>query len=795
MKHRLFSVAVLLGLAVLSILLSPGATPRAQAQGLTVTGVNVGATVTPKSFDGDLRTVTAQPTSTTHTLPRRIATTGLPVVQGADPAVQSQATANQMPSPLKSFDGLSLNASCTGGNCGNGWPPDTNGDVGPNHYVQTVNTSIGVFSKSTGSRLLGITFDSFWSAAGGTSTPCDNNNQGDPVALYDTLADRWLVADFAWTDSVNGPFYECIAVSKGSDPVSGGWWFYPIQSPGSDFPDYPKFGLWPDGYYMMTNQFGVSTFDGVRLWAFDRNKMINGQAINFPYVDISSAGGAMPANLRGAQPPANTPEYFVSIDSPSTNMLHVWKFHFDTTTPANSTVSGPTNISVNSFVEPCNAANTTPCIPTKGGEKVDGLGDRLMVQVQYRNIGGTESLWTTHTVANTASTGSVTGIRWYQLNVTGGTIQTTPVQQSTFKPDSNFRWMPSLAVDKFGNMAVGYSIASSTMYPGLRYTGRLSTDPTNQLPQGETTLIAGTGSQSGGFNRWGDYSAMTVDPNDDCTFWYTNEYYKTTGSNWQTRIGSFQYPQCTFANGTTTPDSDSSVQYDGWAGVQDAGASGGWYRASSTTGNKAALSFTGTSVKWVYPTGPGQGNAQVLVDGVSKGTVDQYSAAPLSQQSRTYSGLTNAHHTLTIKVLGTHNVSSTGNKVAVDAFVVGATTSEEIANAIKWDTWVLTTSASALGGAYRSNATLNATITFQFTGTAIKWIAVKGPGYGKAEVYIDSIDQGPVDLYSASTQYLQAISYSGLSAGAHTIQMKVLHTKSAASTGYKVAFDGFNVTP
>jgi len=164
----------------------------------------------------------------------------------------------------------------------------------------------------------------------------------------------------------------------------------------------------------------------------------------------------------------------------------------------------------------------------------------LMMQNQYRNIGGTESLWLTHT----AGSGGVTGIRWYQLNVTGSAVASSPVQSGTYQPDSNYRWMPSLAVDQAGNMAIGYSVSSGSMNPAIRYAGRLADDALNTLGQGETTLIAGTGAQSGGFGRWGDYSAMTVDPVDDCTFWYTTEYYETTGNDWQTRIGSFKFPSC-----------------------------------------------------------------------------------------------------------------------------------------------------------------------------------------------------------------------------------------------------------
>jgi hypothetical protein len=178
-----------------------------------------------------------------------------------------------------------------------------------------------------------------------------------------------------------------------------------------------------------------------------------------------------------------------------------------------------------------------------------------MMQNQYRNLGGRGS-WLSHTVGNGSGIASA---RWYQLNVSGGTVATSsPVQQGTFNPDANHRFMPSLAVDGSGNMAIGYSVSSSTTYPSIRYAGRLVTDPLNTLGQGETTLWAGTGAQTNtcGGNpcaRWGDYTAMSVDPVDDCTFWYTNEYYAANGGNWQTRIGSFKYPSCT-GSPTQTPN-------------------------------------------------------------------------------------------------------------------------------------------------------------------------------------------------------------------------------------------------
>ncbi len=282
--------------------------------------------------------------------------------------------------------------------------------------------------------------------------------------------------------------------------------------------------------------------------------MKNGLALRHPYFDIvSTYFNLLPGNLRGSTlPPAAEPEFFGSIDQPST--FHIWKFHVDWTTPANSTFTGPTDLTVANFAMPCNAAAIQACVPQLGvtsGNYLDGLGDRLMMQLQYRNFSGTESLWANHSVAANANQGTPTGVRWYEIRDPNGSPFV--YQQGTYQPDSNYRWMGSLAVDKYDDMALGYSVSSTAMNPAIRYTGRWQSDPLNTLPFGEGALIQGAGSQLGNGNRWGDYSAMTIDPTDDCTFWYTNMYYSTNGGAWRTRIGSFQiYPWC--ATGPPPPN-------------------------------------------------------------------------------------------------------------------------------------------------------------------------------------------------------------------------------------------------
>ena len=468
----------------------------------------------------------------------------IPASSGAvDQAIQPTGGAAPAPGTTTNFPGLDF------ANFGAGWPPDTNGDVGQSYYIQTVNTSIGIFSKAGGPPVAAFTFNAFFD---GTGTPCDANNQGDPVVVYDPLGHHWIISDFAFSSS-HGPFYECFAVSKGEDPTAtNGWWFYALQTDaGADFPDYPKLGVWPDGIYMTANMFGTrgrGTFSNVRIWALNRDELESGGPMTVVSTDLPlNVGGAtifsvLPSNVRGTPPSSGSPNLLTEIWG--SGAVRVWKAAVNWSTPSLS-LSGPTVVSVPGWT-------TAPAtVPALGGSNLDTLQERLMMQNQYRNINGVESLWLTDTVAGPSS--GQAAIRWYQLNVTGGTVSTTPVQASTYSPDSSSQFMPSLAVDKNGNMAIGYSVSSSSMYPAIRYSAQLASSlpgSLNTLDQTETSLIEGAGSQTT-YSRWGDYSAMTVDPVDDCTFWYTNEYYATSGSDWQTRIGSFKLAGC---DTTVTPD-------------------------------------------------------------------------------------------------------------------------------------------------------------------------------------------------------------------------------------------------
>ena len=548
--------------------LAPSLTMTVQAQGPTFRGPFT-RQATAARFDGDLRSLANAAPSATPKLRelrgRFSQSNSSADLSGLLPSAVSHALPTQprIPGPISSFDGIPWTNI--------GWPPDTNGDVGPNHYVQAVNSSLAVYSK-TGTLLAGpITFDAVFAPLPNT-TPCGNNdNQGDPVVLYDQLADRWVVSDFGFAIGLLGnpqpPYYQCIAVSKTGDPVAGGWYLYALLADNTFLNDYPKIGLWPDAYYMTANMYNLNNNNVfVRVWALDRNAMING-TLNSIFFDLPTCTGStascpnyalLPGNLRGALPPAGSPNYLANIAAINTtagypfrsNVLRIWKFHVDWNTPANSTFMAAPNVTVARFTEPVAKSGATlayDVVPQAGTTtKLDSLGDRLMMQLQYRNIGGAESLWATHTVAIQTTQGNVAAVRWYQINITGG-VPSLAQQGNVVANDGVFRWMPSIAVDQKGNAVVGYSASSSTINPGIRYAGRLVTDPSGIMAQGEAILINGTGSQTtypllGPITRWGDYSAMTIDPSDGCTFWYTTEYYKTNGYQWSTRIGSTKFP-------------------------------------------------------------------------------------------------------------------------------------------------------------------------------------------------------------------------------------------------------------
>ena len=527
-----------------------------------------------------------------------------------DSVAQLSAPLPAMPGFSSSFEGLANtdNAAVFGFTV---VPPDPNMAVGPNHIVQWANIVMAVYNKA-GTKLKGPTRLS--SLFTGLGTACDPNvsgnaaDGGDAVFVYDHLADRWLLTQF--TDTVN-PHHLCIALSKTGDPT-GAYFVYDFPVPGNKFFDYPKYGIWPDAYYASGNLFnaaGTASL-GAAAVAFDRTKMLVGDpAASMIYFDLQATrpevGNMLPASLDGPPPPPGTPNYFAYFIASefldATDGLRLFEFHADFVNPANATFTerseSPIATAAFNPLLSCGSSGRD-CIPQPSpagsSARLDALNDRLMHRLQYRNFGTHESLVTNHTVDATGS--SRAGIRYYELRraLPGGSFGID--EQATFSPDTNQRWMGSAAMDVFGNIAVGYSVSSTTVFPSIRYAGRLSTDPPGGLFQGEATLRSGSGSQTSTSSRWGDYTMLAVDPADGCTFWYVNEYYPVSSSTgWHTRIGSFSFPAC---GGAPPLSADVSIAM---TDAPDPVASGSSLTYSMTIHNAGPDPATGVTVTDTLP--------------------------------------------------------------------------------------------------------------------------------------------------------------------------------------------------
>jgi len=488
-----------------------------------------------------------------------------PVVQSkgysGDAALQTLSAAVAIPSPLANFEGLSNqdNFNIFGFRVN---PPDPNGEVGPNHYVEMINLVFAVYDKN-GNRLLGpVDTGTLWS---GFAIPDCTDPSGDPVVLYDQLEDRWVLTQF----TTRGPiYYNCVAVSQTGDPT-GAYYRYAFST-GVNFPDYPKYGLWRNSYIITTREFGPTIEYGIGVYALERDKMLEGdpnaRVVSF-FLDGNAPGmlplvgdGLLPPDIDGRTKPANgAPAPLVGTQDDGAgygatfDALNIWELSVKWQANPVASINLKTQLPVASFdsIFPC-APTSRDCLPQPGitntAQYLDILSyrQRPTFRLGYRNFGTYESLVTNQSVE---ATPGVAGARWYEIRRTGGTYSV--YQQGTYAPgDGIHRWMGSIAQDKKGNMALGYSVVNATdVYPGIRYTGRLKGDPLGQMTLGEGTIIDGTGVQRTTNSRWGDYTDMTVDPTDDCTFWYVNEYYTLAGqisstAGWQTRIASFKLPGC-----------------------------------------------------------------------------------------------------------------------------------------------------------------------------------------------------------------------------------------------------------
>jgi hypothetical protein len=478
-----------------------------------------------------------------------------------DPVVQSvvggkDATGTpEIPAPIITFNAQP--------NVNGVVPPDSNGTVGPNHVVTMVNLTFQIFDKS-GNSLLGPTANNtIWSGFGGD---CQTDNSGDPVVLYDKAADRWLFSQF----TASGPtFFECVAISTTNDPT-GSFFRYSIAT-GTNFPDYPKAGIWPDAYYFSTREFlNTGPFAGVGAYALNRAQALAGnpnpQIISFltPPVGLGAnvGDGLLPSDWDGpTPPPTGSPNFFVGSQDnngpygATSDALNLYRFHADFANPPNSTFTLAATIPTapfNSILGLC-PPNSRACIPQPGTTtKIDHLGyrQRPLFRLAYRNFGDHEAMVTNQSVsAGNGPNGEVSGIRWWEIRDPNG----TPVifQEGTYAPgltDGIHRWMGSIAMDNQGNIALGYSASNGSnpaVFPSVRYTGRLAGDPLGQMTLGEADIVTGTGSQTTTLSRWGDYTSMSLDT-DDQTFWHVNEWVPTTSSSgWVIRVGAFKIATAT----------------------------------------------------------------------------------------------------------------------------------------------------------------------------------------------------------------------------------------------------------
>ena len=477
-------------------------------------------------------------------------------IHDMDGAIAESSDA-EMPAPNLNFTGLSSGdtASAYGFRA---VPPDPTGDAGLSHYVQATNLLVRVFDKNGTPVTPPFKMSQIFAAL---QTPCSQRDDGDPIVLYDALADRWLLSAFC---TIQPPFRQMIAVSQTGNPA-GAYYVYEFVMPNFKLNDYSKFGVWRDAYFMTTDQFVGQDFAGTGAFAFDREKMLRGdRTASFVFFDLASPstvrlGGTLPADFDGlTPPPQNAPGIFVSYTATEygdpADTIKLFDFKPNFANPVQSTfrerIESP--IPVAAF-DPTSNPDRLDIRQPAPGDFLDAQSDRLMYRVAYRNFGEFDSLVFNQTVrASGAGENYRAGVRFYelrrQLNVAAPVQRFNVQNQATAAFDDLSRWMGSAAQDKDGNIGVGYSTSNAAKMPSIHYTGRGASDAPNTL-RSEQLLQLGTGVQTGFGYRWGDYSTMTVDPFDDCNFWYTNEFYTAESQHenpfaWETRVGRFRFPTC-----------------------------------------------------------------------------------------------------------------------------------------------------------------------------------------------------------------------------------------------------------
>jgi hypothetical protein len=672
-------------------------------------------------------------------------------------------------------------------------PPDTNASVGPNHIVETVNLDFVVFNKS-GATLYGpVPLNTVWSGFGGG---CQIDNDGDPSILYDPMADRWLISQFAVTTT---KYLNCVAVSTTPDPT-GSWYRYSYSY--ADFPDYPKFGVWPDAYYVTFNLFrGGTTFSGGATCSYDRAKMLTGAAATQQCFNVGTTyGGLLPSTHNGATaPPAGTPNFVMALDAPTTStLLKYWKFHVDWTTPASTTFTGPFNLTVASYTNSCAALARGDCIPQgSGGANLESLADRLMYRLNYRNFGDHAALVVNHTIEVGSGSALHSGVRWYEIRPDAAN-NLTLFQQGTYAPDSNWRWMGSVNMDKSGNIGMGYSVSSTSIVPQIHFTGRLSSDPAGTMSQGENVIINGGGAQTGGLARWGDYSSTAVDPVDDCTFFHANEYLKASGSfNWSTRIASFKLPSCgspdfslsaTPSSATVTAGSPASYTVTvtpsgGFTGTVTFSASG-LPSGASASFNPASVAGSGNSTMSVTTsTSTPAGSYPLTITGTS-GTLSHTTSVTLvinapptpdytltaAPSSQTVSP--GASTTYTVTVTPTNGFTGTVN-LSLSGLPSGASGSFNPASLTSGTSTLTVNSATAAAGTY--------TLTITGSGTAGVPTRTTTVGFSIADYNLSISPSSSSVSAGSSTTYTVTVNRLGGFSGSVSFNVSALPSGASAT--------------
>jgi hypothetical protein len=573
--------------AVAALFASIGLSSGLQAAQQTPTETDSGKAwvsqkVTPSKFQLDLRKMNKprawQPGDAIKDMPRRrfkpgYETPGAPVNPVAS-KIDSLMVKQNAVSVNKAENSRAVELQFDGSGYTGVNPPDTSGDVGLNYYIQSINGNSGsiftVYDKNTGSLVSGPT--SMESLGSGNCS----TGAGDPIVLFDEMADRWLLSEFSSRGN-----NLCVYISQTSDPLAGGWFAYAFAAP--SFPDYPKYGVGSDAYYVGTNEHDPAVY------ALDRDAMLAGSAatmIRIAAPDINGFGFQMitPADHDGSTDmPDGTPGYFLrhrddevhnsNSNDPTQDFVELWELVADFNDVNNASFTKVADFAVAEFDSDLCGLTSFNCFPQAGtNTTLDPLREVVMFRAQYRNFTSYETI-----VGNFVTDVDDTdhgGIRWFELRRENGSWSL--FQEGTYAPDEKNRWMGSIAMDKDGNMALAYSWGSSSDFPGIRYTGRLAGSAAGTMSEAEFTLVNGTDRNTS--NRWGDYSHMAVDPVDECTFWYTNEYGNQNGQ-WATSISKFKFDSCGSGGGNVSPTAsftanctDLDCSFDGSASTDPDGA-------------------------------------------------------------------------------------------------------------------------------------------------------------------------------------------------------------------------------